>query len=184
MSEIKQEDRRVQRTKSQLWEALLKQSRERSWENINVRGICTEANVARSSFYLHFNNKFDLLDFGFSHGMEAARIFVQSSKTEEVRWATFDWLFTHIAGKHEFYKETGPANEFIFARFQRSVCELLTYELTLKRKACSSEAVAFAVGGVFSVLKTQVAKQGHALGAKQRNQLNHWTNLVLGIKAS
>ena len=183
MSENKQEDRRIQKTKSLLWETLLKQLREKSWESINVRGICAEANVARSSFYLHFNNKFDLLDFGFSHGTEAARAFIQANNTAEDQWSTFDWLFSHIAEKDEFFKEGGPANEFIFARFQRTVCELLTHEVTLKQKTCSTEAVAFAVGGVFSVLKTGTAYQTKEFRGKQRTQLNHWTNLVLGIQA-
>ena len=97
MSENKQEDRRILKTKNLLWEALLNQSRIQSWDSINVRGICAEANVARSSFYLHFGNKFELLDFGFFHGMETAKAFVQSHKTPKGEWATFDWLFDHIS---------------------------------------------------------------------------------------
>ena len=184
MSENKQEDRRILKTKNLLWEALLNQARIQSWDSINVRGICAEANVARSSFYLHFGNKFELLDFGFFHGMETAKAFVQSHKTPKGEWATFYWFFDHISDKDEFFKEDGPANDFIFARFQRSVCEVLTYELALKRSRPSNEAISFAVGGVFSVLKSKAVKQGQKLSGEERKQLNHWANLVLGIETT
>ena len=55
-------DRRIVKTRTALRGALLELLQYNSWNIINVRMICGEANIARSSFYLHFENKLALLD--------------------------------------------------------------------------------------------------------------------------
>jgi AcrR family transcriptional regulator len=65
-------DRRVARTRQQLRDALVELVLERGgWDVVTVRDVCERANIGRSTLYLHFADKEDLLFSGFAH-LEAA----------------------------------------------------------------------------------------------------------------
>jgi AcrR family transcriptional regulator len=55
-------DRRVQRTKTSLREALMGLAREKPYDAIAVKEILGRANVGRSTFYAHFHDKNELLE--------------------------------------------------------------------------------------------------------------------------
>lgn len=57
----KAEDRRVQRTRALLLSALLDLIVERGYEEVSVQDIVDRANVGRSTFYVHFLDKRELL---------------------------------------------------------------------------------------------------------------------------
>ncbi len=54
-------DRRVQRTRRALREAMIPLILERGWEGFGVRELCDRADVARSTFYMHFADKEEVL---------------------------------------------------------------------------------------------------------------------------
>jgi AcrR family transcriptional regulator len=54
-------DRRVQRTRTALYEALVQLIREKDYDAISVEDLLRAANVGRSTFYAHFTSKDDLL---------------------------------------------------------------------------------------------------------------------------
>lgn len=58
------EDLRVRRTHKLLWEALLSLLEQRPFESISVTEICEKAMVHRVTFYKHFQDKYDLLEYG------------------------------------------------------------------------------------------------------------------------
>ncbi|NJJ39296.1 TetR/AcrR family transcriptional regulator [Paenibacillus apii] len=58
---MKKEDRRVQRTRSMLHDALIDLIIEKGYEAITVQDIIDRANVGRSTFYSHFLDKEQLL---------------------------------------------------------------------------------------------------------------------------
>jgi len=60
-----QGDRRVQRTRRTLREALIALIHERGWEGFSVQDVCDRADVGRSTFYTHFADKEELLVSGF-----------------------------------------------------------------------------------------------------------------------
>src|SRR5260370_9767765 len=60
-------DRRVQRTKKLLHQALMSLILEKKYESITVQEILDRADVGRSTFYLHFKDKDDLLVSGFRY---------------------------------------------------------------------------------------------------------------------
>jgi AcrR family transcriptional regulator len=60
----KTSDRRVEKTHRALREALIALIAERGWDAFGVQELCERANVGRSTFYLHFADKEDLLDGG------------------------------------------------------------------------------------------------------------------------
>lgn len=57
----KKEDLRVIKTKKSLYEGLLRLMKDKSFEEIKVSEICQAAIVNRSTFYDHFNDKYELL---------------------------------------------------------------------------------------------------------------------------
>ena len=46
----------------QIIEAALKLFREKGYENVTVNDICTQAGIARSTFYINFSNKREIVD--------------------------------------------------------------------------------------------------------------------------
>jgi AcrR family transcriptional regulator len=58
-------DRRVQRTRRLLHAAVVALIRERGWDAITVQDVCERADVGRSTFYVHFADKEELLVSGF-----------------------------------------------------------------------------------------------------------------------
>jgi AcrR family transcriptional regulator len=58
------QDRRVRKTKASLHDALIGLAREKPYPSIAVKEILHRANVGRSTFYMHFRDKDDLLESG------------------------------------------------------------------------------------------------------------------------
>ena len=54
-------DRRVQRTRRALRNALLELTKEKGYDSISVEEITRQANLGRATFYLHYKDKEDLL---------------------------------------------------------------------------------------------------------------------------
>lgn len=54
-------DPRPARTRALLWGALVELIQEKRWDRIRVQDILDRTGVGRSTFYAHFDNKFDLL---------------------------------------------------------------------------------------------------------------------------
>jgi len=54
-------DRRVQKTRKLLQDALIELVAEKGYESVTIREILDEANVGRSTFYVHFQDKDQLL---------------------------------------------------------------------------------------------------------------------------
>ena len=60
-------DRRVQRTRRLLHRGLMSLTLEKKYESITVQEILDRADVGRSTFYMHFQGKDELLISGFQH---------------------------------------------------------------------------------------------------------------------
>lgn len=57
----KKEDMRVIKTKKNLYDGLLKIMKDKTFEEIKVTDICRISSTNRSTFYDHFNDKYELL---------------------------------------------------------------------------------------------------------------------------
>lgn len=58
-------DRRVQRTRRALRDAMITLIMERGWDGFGVQELCARADVARSTFYVHFADKEEVLGGSF-----------------------------------------------------------------------------------------------------------------------
>src|SRR5215212_6819637 len=64
MADHRVADRRVQRTRALLHDALVSLVHEKSYDDIVVKEILARANVGRSTFYAHYRDKDELLERG------------------------------------------------------------------------------------------------------------------------
>ncbi len=55
-------DRRIQKTQEALKNAVVELMREKDFDNITIQDIADRANLNRSTIYLHYQDKYDLLD--------------------------------------------------------------------------------------------------------------------------
>lgn len=70
---MRKTDRRIERTKKLLWDALVKLILEKGYESLTIQDIIDEANIGRSTFYAHYENKGQLLFNGQPHFFEKIR---------------------------------------------------------------------------------------------------------------
>jgi len=152
MSDKHKPDRRIERTQTALWEALFALLHEETWGEVNVSKICQRANVARSSFYLHFQNKQELLDHGFTIGMRDARAVIFGSPPDPNHYTTLYWLADHIYAGRKFLNFKLAEDTYIFTRFQKLVRTLFVEELRLRGEIINEHELSFVMGGVFSIL--------------------------------
>lgn len=60
-------DRRVRRTKTRIFDALVELMMEKGYDKVTVQDIIDRADVGRSTFYAHYRDKEALLQSGFEH---------------------------------------------------------------------------------------------------------------------
>ncbi len=96
-------DRRVQRTREALRDALLSLLPEAGWDGIDVAMLCERANVGRSTFYLHYADKTALLRGAF--GDLQAYVLAASAPSESARpFAFLPALLAHVHEQQEVFR--------------------------------------------------------------------------------
>lgn len=105
----KKEDRRVERTRRLLHDALMALIPEKGYEKVTVQDILDRANLGRSTFYMHYRHKDELLLSGFGHlrtMLEERHRALLSAKAQG-KTADFNLsleLFRHARENHGRYK--------------------------------------------------------------------------------
>ena len=112
---MKKEDLRVLKTKKALYEAFLMLLKEKTFEDLKVSDICNKALVNRSTFYSHFNDKYELLS-GFLSDMEQNLSDELNKNThtdnlKEYYMKMIELLLNHIDEQKDFYKSISINNK-------------------------------------------------------------------------
>lgn len=138
----KKTDLRVLRTKKLIKEAFLTLIKKKGFQAITIQDIAEEAFINRATFYLHYQDKYDLLDqicnnylnelmdvINFSFHIQNGEINVKRFKI------TIQKVFEKIEEDLEFYKVMfGPngvpdfsdkVEEFIFAKFKANFTDIV-----------------------------------------------------------
>lgn len=126
-------DRRVQKTKTSLHNALIGLAREKPYPSIAVKEILSRANVGRSTFYTHFRDKDDLLESGIHEVLQSIRHQPRSGSPLERIVAFSLPLLTHI---DEHRRARGPQMKregrlVMHARMQHLLTGLIAGELAV-----------------------------------------------------
>ena len=128
------QDLRVQRTKKALITTFSDLLETKSFDNITIQDLCEKANVRRSTFYRHFNDKYDLLNHivgkFFNKFMKDILLFISDNKAmvksvisiniySEVYQILYNQIYAVVKRQIEFDKQIGQfyIDEFIYGEF-------------------------------------------------------------------
>ncbi len=106
--ENRKEDRRVERTRMLLHEALMALILEKGYESVTVQDILDRANLGRSTFYSHYRDKDDLFLKGFDH-LQTMLEKQQSQMADKTGGKSSEFnlsleLFRHAQQNYRLYK--------------------------------------------------------------------------------
>lgn len=96
-------DRRINKSKRAIMDALLRLISEKSFESITINEIANEADVNRGTVYLHFEDKYDLLNQCIDSQLNPLLQTCQANNggslitSKEALLRTFSYLETHAA---------------------------------------------------------------------------------------
>jgi AcrR family transcriptional regulator len=120
-------DRRVARTHRALREALIALVQERGWDEVTVQDVCARADVGRSTFYLHFADKEELLVSGFDGLRRELR---ERAKARDVPMGFALALLEHTTEYEGLHRVLGARTALVVQReFMNVVIELIDEDL-------------------------------------------------------
>jgi AcrR family transcriptional regulator len=120
-------DRRVRKTRTQLRDALVDLTLKRGWDEVSVLDVCEHADVGRSTFYLHFADKEDLLLSGFDELHEGLAATAGAPGT----FAFVAPLFEHASQNTKIMRAVAgrKSGQSVQKRFRDVTLELIEAEL-------------------------------------------------------
>jgi len=98
------QDRRSQRTQQALMEALVALLAVKNFDEISINDIVDRANVGRSTFYAHYQDKDDLLRNGFERALDLLIQHVRFVESDQEIQLDATALFSHAKGHYELYR--------------------------------------------------------------------------------
>jgi AcrR family transcriptional regulator len=97
-------DQRVQRTRERLGLALLALIQERPIDEVTIQDVLNRASVGRSTFYLHFRGKDDLLLSQFEWFLEIMGTMLSRRGEKSHRLVPVTEMFAHLAEQRKLYR--------------------------------------------------------------------------------
>ena len=97
-------DRRVARTKKLIVDAFLKLLKKKGFEKVTIQDIADAADVNRGTVYLHFQDKYDLMDYCIDSYV--GELLTQCSGGDEIKIKedAFRMIFDYLEEKQKIYK--------------------------------------------------------------------------------
>lgn len=153
-------DRRVQRTRRTLREALVALIYEKGWEGFSVQDVCDRADVGRSTFYTHFADKEELLVSGFDDFRKALREQLARSPAPDRPLGFARGLIDHACENVRLFRAMvgKRSHQVVLRRFRELVLDLVHEDLRgLGAPAPWQEAAErFVAGGFLELLTWQL----------------------------
>jgi AcrR family transcriptional regulator len=151
------DDRRVQRTRRALREALIALIVERGWEGFSVQDVCDRADVGRSTFYTHFADKEDLVAGGLEDLRTTLRAQVVAPAGDDGRPLGFSrGLVEHAHEQQRLFRALigKRSGQLVQKMFRQMVLELVREDLGGRLPAGPRRdgAAAFLAGAFFELL--------------------------------
>lgn len=104
MAVKKKADRRTNRTRRQLSEALVELVQEKRFDDITVQNVIDRADVGRSTFYTHFRDKEDLFQKDWERFLDGFAGHISWDQAGEAPFVPVVFLFRHLQEAQPFYK--------------------------------------------------------------------------------
>lgn len=123
-------DRRITKTRLALREALLSLLTEHDWDELTIQAICERANIGRSTFYLHFDSKDDLLSESLNDLRDALGT-TSTKYAEQQLFAFLPGLLAHMRENRQVFRNViGRRSGYgVERRFREMVFQLIVQGL-------------------------------------------------------
>jgi AcrR family transcriptional regulator len=170
--EVNPKDRRVQRTRRMLREALIALIIERGWDDVSVQDVCERADVGRSTFYTHFADREELLLGGFDDLRKMLKMQKAGSKVENLAFVR--GLIEHVRGHTQLFRAIigKRAGHSIEKRFRQTVTALVREDLAEHGHAGRAlEVTTHYIAGALVELLTWWVDTRNPLGADEVEEL-------------
>lgn len=95
-------DRRILKSQEAIKKAILELMIEKNFDNITIRDISDRANVSRGTLYLHYMDKYDLLDKIIEEHISNLRELCHSASEMTFKEGNYVW-FEYFADNHLFF---------------------------------------------------------------------------------
>jgi AcrR family transcriptional regulator len=108
-------DERIRRTQDRLGNALVALILEKPIDEVTVQEVLGRAHVGRSTFYLHFRNKEDLLLSQLERFLETMSTVLSVRKEQSNRVVPVSEMFAHIGSQNKLYRalaDSGRLHDF------------------------------------------------------------------------
>jgi AcrR family transcriptional regulator len=103
-------DERIRRTQHRLGNALVALILEKPFDDITVQDVLDRAHVGRSTFYLHFRGKEDLLLSQLEQFLETMSTVLSVRKEQSSRVVPVAEMFAHIGSQNKLYRALADAH--------------------------------------------------------------------------
>ena len=149
-------DKRVIKTKNQIYTGLLKLLENKSFADIKVSEICKTTKVNRTTFYAHFNNKQELFN-AFMNDMQKELINnlnnLKQSSFKSYYMQIANILLDHIDNRKTVYITIIKHNRYdiILDILQKNIKEELIIEDENKASIPQSFITTFYIGGIINI---------------------------------
>ena len=160
-------DPRASRTRNKLGMAFLELIHERPIEEVTVQDVLDRASVGRSTFYLHFRDKNDLLLSQLDRFGEHMSTYLIVQKEKSLRVAPVAEMFTHVEQQKKLYRILADAdrlNDF--------------YELAQEYFARGIEQRLIDSGRLSKLSKLELAARANALAGSLLSLLRWWMDRI------
>jgi len=124
-------DRRSQRTRQALGDALVELMMERGYDDVSIKDIIDRANVGRSTFYSHYADKDELFVGQLDRLMEVLSRHIPQELSDENPFFPSLGLFQHIKGQWKLYRilAWGSGVDVLTKHLQRIMSEKIEQRL-------------------------------------------------------
>lgn len=95
-------DRRIAKSQDAIKKAIVELMTEKSFDDITIQDISDRANVSRGTIYLHYVDKFDLLDKLIEEHIDEMGEICQSTSEMEYKDANLPW-FDYLKNQYLFF---------------------------------------------------------------------------------
>jgi len=163
---VKAIDRRVQRTRQLLQNSLSELILDKGYEKVTVQDVIDRANVGRSTFYAHFQDKEELLLSGFEPLRAEFEDFLTGQTfDDESPWALSLSMFQHVQTKQGGYITLTHVQKYLFGY----LLQHLKQGMPKKNKSIPPELLAHYVASSFIALLTWWIDNNYPFPAEQIN---------------
>jgi AcrR family transcriptional regulator len=145
-------DRRIGKTRDALANAMFALIQRDDWNAITIQSICDEADVARASFYAHFDSKVGLLDFMLERNLGGMAAHIASLGIGSS--GVLRWFVEHVTSDRSRFAKIvlSPDAHPALARFKAVVAAQYAQALQSEGIEVSEAQVNFIMGGTTELI--------------------------------